>query len=526
MSNVETYLAYLSGEYTGELPTPRAIRRELYLAKMCGMDVGTLPEPISQSDIYLKNLAENGTGGGGDLPALANAALAGDILDGKEAIDGSGKKFTGTMPDNGTVTQKLTASAPEYTIPAGKHSGGGKVSVDVEEKSATPSTSAQEVAPSDGKVLSKVTVEAVQTEEKSVTPTTTAQEVTPSDGKFLSKVTVGAATGGMQITDASYLFYKDSRKDDVNAILPQIKNAKTMKYMFSGSLSAASDANFDLLDTSKTEDFSGFFEGCSNVGIDLAAKIKNTSSATSMHSMFRLCSSMCSGLNLSNRGVPDLSAFNTAKVTDMGYMFSDCTAVTSLDLSNFDTSKVTSMLYMFNSCSKLANINLTGWDTSNVTNMAGMFRNCNSLTSLNLSGFDTSKVTNMSALFEASKALTQIIGFSASARAGISIGFPQGNSMNRSALKRLTFRTDLPEGKYAIRSAINISYCDMERSGFNEMISTITDVSGLNLSANYTKITITGNPCITGTNKAGETVETLTDADRAAATAKGWTLVE
>lgn len=38
MSNVETYLAYLSGEYTGELPTPRAIRRELYLAKMCGMD--------------------------------------------------------------------------------------------------------------------------------------------------------------------------------------------------------------------------------------------------------------------------------------------------------------------------------------------------------------------------------------------------------------------------------------------------------------------------------------------------------
>lgn len=84
----------------------------------------------------------------------------------------------------------------------------------------------------------------------------------------------------------------------------------------------------------------------------------------------------------------------------------------------------------------------------------------------------------------------------------------------------------MPEGKYAIRSEINISYCNMERSGFLEMIDTITDVSSLSLSSSYKKITITGNPCVTGSLSDGTACETLTDEDRSIATTKGWTLVE
>ncbi len=61
----------------------------------------------------------------------------------------------------------------------------------LEEKSATPTQSAQEVTPSDGNCgLSKVTVGAIQTETTSVTPAKGAQTVQPSSGKFFSSVTV------------------------------------------------------------------------------------------------------------------------------------------------------------------------------------------------------------------------------------------------------------------------------------------------------------------------------------------------
>ena len=38
---------------------------------------------------------------------------------------------------------------------------------------------------------------------------------------------------------------------------------------------------------------------------------------------------------------------NTSNVTNMSYMFRECSTLTSLDLSNFDTSNVTRMSHMF-----------------------------------------------------------------------------------------------------------------------------------------------------------------------------------
>lgn len=89
-------------------------------------------------------------------------AVAGDVVEGKVFVNGTGE-VTGTMVDRGTVTQTLDATTDNqsYTIPAGKHSGTGTVSITLEEKSATPSTSAQNITPTSGKVLSKVTVAAI-----------------------------------------------------------------------------------------------------------------------------------------------------------------------------------------------------------------------------------------------------------------------------------------------------------------------------------------------------------------------------
>jgi len=62
-------------------------------------------------------------------------------------------------------------------------------------------------------------------------------------------------------------------------------------------------------------------------------------------------------------------------------MFGACKSLTTLDVSDFSTSKVTNMEYMFINCTKLTTIgNISNWDTSNVTNMTKMFSSCWNLT--------------------------------------------------------------------------------------------------------------------------------------------------
>lgn len=59
----------------------------------------------------------------------------------------------------------------------------------LEEKSVTPTESAQEIVPSEGKCgISKVSVGAVQTETKTITPTTSQQTFTPTSGKYFKQV--------------------------------------------------------------------------------------------------------------------------------------------------------------------------------------------------------------------------------------------------------------------------------------------------------------------------------------------------
>ena len=90
-------------------------------------------------------------------------AAAGDVLANKTIVAADGAVTAGTMPNNGAVSKTLDATSNNqtYTVPAGYHNGSGAVSVVLETKAATPSGSSQDVTPTSGKVLSKVTVAAI-----------------------------------------------------------------------------------------------------------------------------------------------------------------------------------------------------------------------------------------------------------------------------------------------------------------------------------------------------------------------------
>lgn len=90
-------------------------------------------------------------------------ATAEHILEGDTAYVG-GNKLTGTMSNNSAVTGKVSINSPSYSIPKGYHDGRGTISIDPETKTTTPTKSVQKITPTEGKVLSEVTVQAIPAE--------------------------------------------------------------------------------------------------------------------------------------------------------------------------------------------------------------------------------------------------------------------------------------------------------------------------------------------------------------------------
>ena len=91
-------------------------------------------------------------------------ATASDVLANKVIVTSDGSVTAGTMTNNGAVSKTLDGATTIYTIPKGYHSGTGSVKIVTEEKSVTPTKSAQDITPTTGKVLTKVSVGAIPDE--------------------------------------------------------------------------------------------------------------------------------------------------------------------------------------------------------------------------------------------------------------------------------------------------------------------------------------------------------------------------
>lgn len=97
--------------------------------------------------------------------------------------------------------------------------------------------------------------------------------------------------------------------------------------------------------------------------------------------------------------INNMQYLNTSNVTDMSYMFYNCSSLTAMDLSNCDITKVTNMRLMFTNCSSLKTLDASNLNASKLTNIRDFVSNCKNLETLNMEGFKTQNTVNLEQSF-------------------------------------------------------------------------------------------------------------------------------
>ena len=124
---------------------------------------------------------------------------------------------------------------------------------------------------------------------------------------------------------------------------------------------------------------------------------------TSCNEWFFSCSNLTT--------IEGIEYLNTAKVTNMNYMFDNCESLKSLDLTKFNTENVTSMKFMFEACTTLTSLDVSNFNTAKVTDINYMFSNCSALTTIYASdNFVTDQVTYGNYMFNGCEKLKDYNG--------------------------------------------------------------------------------------------------------------------
>lgn len=138
----------------------------------------------------------------------------------------------------------------------------------------------------------------------------------------------------------------------------------------------------------------------------ISIHLKNINFTGSLNYLFTGCD------NLSDLTYSGLTI--DSGVIDASYCFKDCTKLTTVpDLFNGAQTNLTNLNYMFSGCSNMTTIDLSSWKFGQVTNMEFMFSGCSKVQTIDITGIDTSQMTstsNMDYIFNACSSLIRVRG--------------------------------------------------------------------------------------------------------------------
>ena len=237
-----------------------------------------------------------------------------------------------------------------------------------------------------------------------------------------------------------------------------------------------------LRHTSSATKFSSMFSGCNEL---TSAPQFDTSSGTNFNYMFNTCYKLTS--------IPQL---NTSSGTSFAMMFGSCKKLTTIP--QLDTSSGTDFSSMFSGCTELTEV--PQLDTSSGTAFNSMFSSCAKLTTI--PQLDTSSGTAFSSMFRLCKALITIGGIDLSNATLISTMFDSCSKLENITINGVIKITGL-----------SFSPCTkLTHTSLMSIINALYDHASAGSTGTYTLT-------LGSTNLAK-----LTDAEKAIATQKGWTL--
>ena len=277
------------------------------------------------------------------------------------------------------------------------------------------------------------------------------------------------------ITDFASVFAK---MQHIKTVSIDTSGATTLRQMFADS----AIENSPLLNTSNVTNVMGMFYNCTNLKY---IPQYDFSKVTDMSYMFGHCESLTS--------IPDM---DTSNVTDMREMFVDCYNLTTIPKLN--TSKVTDTHNMFDYCKSLTSV--PDMNTSNVTNMSRMFASCKNL--ISAPQLDTSKATDMHDMFSGCNNLKSVPQLDASSITSIQ------SFAGISSIFSMCYELTDFGGFINLKVDLDMRSCEK-----------LTHESAMNIINNLAKVSVSRT-----LKFAKTTYDTLSSAEIAKATNKGWTV--
>ena len=313
-----------------------------------------------------------------------------------------------------------------------------------------------------------------------------------------------------EVVDMSGMFY-NTVVDHLDLSTFDTSKVRNMASMF-GSMSNMKGLDVSDFNTSNVTTFSGMFGGASSLEkLNLNKfNFSNISSSNLLSNMFGGTNTALKKLSLDNAvfGTTLSAAFvaynleeislkniDTSNVTDMSYMFSGDTKLTSLDLSDFDTSNVTNMSRMFNLVSKIETLDLSNFNTSNVTDFSYMFCDASNLKELNLNNFNFEKYSSslFPSMFNSTNSALKKVSFD-NAKFGTSLnGAFQAKNLEEISLKNVdtsdvTSMDALFNGDTKLTSLDLSDFDTSNVTTFGGMLSNTSSLEELDMSNwNFTK---------------------------------------